>query len=711
MWIAGGDLWKSVDGGRSFESIPMPHGDQHDLWINPDRPEVMVEGNDGGATVTQDGGETWSPQFNQPTAEFYSVEVDDQFPYRIYGPQQDNSTISIPNHATDYGISVQHWKAHGGCETGPIAVRPDDPSVTYSGCYGGRMVRADLDTEQIRQIRPYPQQQDGMPERELRYRFQWTAPISLSPHDPDILYRGSQYVHVSRNEGQSWEVVSPDLTRADSSKFGMAGGAITHDVTGVEIYSALLVLEESPHQRGVIWTGSNDGLVHVTRDTGRTWADITPPSLPNPSTVNRIDISPHRPGKAYVTAYRYRLDDWTPYVYRTTDYGQSWTRIADGTRGIPADYTTRVVREDPEREGLLYAGTEFGAFVSFDDGKQWQPLQLNLPRTPVTDLKVKRGDLVVATQGRSFWVLDDVTPLRELAAGSVEEGVHLYGPRPAYRPSAQDEPGHYERDHINGLMSPASWKGRNPPHGAVLYYHLEEPAEDVSIEIEEEDGDHVRSLEGISAEAGSHRIVWDLRYETPVELRGPRAVPGTYRVRLTAGGATRERVVEVRKDPRLTDVSRADLQAQFDYLIRAQRRLAELEEGLSAIEAVREQLDALMERVGDEPWADSARTRVDELRGELADVESILIQTEPGYWSAPPQIRANLRWAITAASSQRGVLLDQRPTDQLAERLGDLEMQLKDTLGRLGGILREDVPALNDYLVDQGVQPLSAPSL
>ena len=295
----------------------------------------------------------WSIQLNQPTAEFYSVTVDSQFPYRVYGPQQDNSTISVPNLAPGSGISFQHWLSHGGCETGPIAVSPDDPNITYSGCFGGRLARFDYRTQQFRQIRDYPENQAGMPESGLRYRIQWNAPIVLSPHDPMVLYHGSQYVHRSTNEGQSWEIISPDLTANDTSKLGMAGGPISHDITGVETYSALLTLAESPRQAGEIWTGSNDGKVFLTRDNGGSWTDVTPPDLPEPSTVNRIDLSWHVAGKAYVTAYRYRHDDYAPYVYRTSDYGATWTVLTDGSNGIPADYPVRVVREDPEREGLL----------------------------------------------------------------------------------------------------------------------------------------------------------------------------------------------------------------------------------------------------------------------------------------------------------------------------------------------------------------------
>ncbi|MBT8337106.1 MAG: glycosyl hydrolase, partial [Gemmatimonadetes bacterium] len=428
LWVLNSGLYRSGDAGLSFERVPMPHSDHHAMWTNPLRPEIVFNGNDGGATLSFDGGEHWSTQLNQPTAEFYNVAVDDDFPYRIYGSQQDNSTISVPTAATGRGITLQHWKSHGGCETGPVVPRPDTADIVYGGCFGGRFARADQATEQFRQIRPYPQAQDAMPENELRFRVQWNFPVELSPHDPMTMYYGSNVVHRSRNEGQSWDVVSPDLTTNDTTRFDMAGGPINNDVTGVEIWSALLAIQESPHAPGEIWTGSNDGRVMLTRDAGATWDEITPPDLPEPSTVNRIHLSTHRPGKAYVVAYRYRYDDWAPYVYRTTDWGRSWTRIADGSRGVPADWTSRSLVEDPVREGLLFLGTEFGLYTSLDDGESWRPLQRNLPRSPVTDLAVQErwGDLVVAMQGRSFWVLDDLSMLRGLTATTTSAPVHLY---------------------------------------------------------------------------------------------------------------------------------------------------------------------------------------------------------------------------------------------------------------------------------------------
>ena len=708
VWVAGGTFWKSVDGGKSFDSLEMPHGDHHALWLNPDNPDVMVQGNDGGAIVSVDGGESWSPQFNQPTAEFYSLTVDERFPYRVYGPQQDNSTISVPSQSTGTGITFQHWLAVGGCETGPVAVRPDDPNIVYSGCFGGKLARFDRRTEQFRQIRDYPQLQDGSPARDLRYRIQWNAPIELSPHDPGILYHGSQYVHRSTNEGQSWEIISPDLTRNDDEKLGMPGGPITHDATGVEVYSALLALAESTHAAGVLWTGSNDGMVHLSRDNGKTWSDISPPDLPQPATINRIELSPHRPGKAYLAVYRYRMDDFRPYIYRTDKFGESWTPLTGGSNGIPADHPTRIVREDPEREGLLYAGTEFGLFVSFDDGAHWQALQLNLPPTPVTDLRVHRGDLVVATQGRSFWILDDLTPLRELDSVLASADLHLFAPRRTYRTGVQSRDGHYDRDKVFGLMLPRSWKGENPPEGAIIYYILGEGVELSSVEILDSAGKLVRNLDqDLPSETGLNRLVWDLRHPEPDGggMEGPRAVPGTYTVRLNAGELTASRRFEVQKDPRQGDITQADLEEQADYLLQVRSSLDRLNKSRETIRSVREQIDALVERLDDDTLEETAAGILE----DLLAIEEELVQTRPGGYAHPPKIRRNLAWAARAASSQRNVYLDARPTDQLWERFRDLDAALSSQFTVLERVLREDLTRFNESVRAHGVSLIAVP--
>lgn len=709
VWVLNSGLYRSTDAGRSFQRVEAPHSDHHDMWINPLHPEIVLNGNDGGAMVSLDDGAHWSTQLNQSTAEFYNVAVDDDFPYRVYGSQQDNSTISVPTAATGRGITLQHWKSHGGCETGPVVPRPDTADVVYGGCFGGRFARADQATEQFRQIRPYPQAQDAMPENRLRFRVQWNFPVELSPHDPLTMYYGSNVVHRSRNEGQSWDVISPDLTTNDTARFHMAGGPINPDVTGVEIWSALLAIQESPHAPGEIWTGSNDGRVMLTRDGGDTWSDVTPPGLPEPSTVNRIHLSTHRAGKAYVVAYRYRYDDWAPYVYRTDDHGRTWTRIADGTRGVPADWTSRSLVEDPLREGLLFLGTEFGLFASFDDGASWRPLQANLPRTPVTDLIVQErwGDLAVATQGRGFWILDDLTLLRGL--GTDASTVRLFDPRPAYRSTWQAGDGHYDRDHVYGAMISRDMKARNAPEGAVLYYHLGSDAAEVSLEIAEGPGvgsggqATVRTFDGLPGEAGSHRFVWDLRYTGPDRAR---AVPGTYRVRLTADGVTDEAPLEVLKDPRLVDIPVADLQAQFDFLRRAGAAMERLTTATERIDGVRTDVDEVLgqleeARAGAE-WLPGARERADRVDAALAAVADALVQTEGGGWDREAKLRRQIAFILGESQTQRGEYTDARPTDQWVERMDDVAGELDVLLIELERVLDEDLGELNDYLEENG---------
>lgn len=699
VWVGNSGLFVSTNGGEQFSRVAMPHSDHHAMWINPEQPDIILQGNDGGATVSFDGGNMWSFQLNQPTAEMYSVAVDNQFPYRVYGSQQDNSTLSLPNFVPGSGISFQHWLSHGGCETGPVAVRPDNPDVAYSGCFGGRLARYDDRTQQFRQIRDYPQEQGGMPESGLRYRIQWNAPIVISPHDPNILYHGSQYVHRTTNEGQSWEVISPDLTANDVSRFGMAGGPISHDITGVETWSSLLALAESPHAPGELWTGSNDGKVFMTRDNGVRWTDVTPDDLPFPSTVNRLELSPHRPGTAFIAVYRYRLDDWAPYIYRTLDYGETWERLADGTNGIPPDHPTRVVREDPDRVGLLYAGTEFGLYTSLNDGASWQPLQQNLPRTPVTDIVVHEKDLVISTQGRGFWILDDLSPLHQVSAEVVGADHHLFQPRPAYRTNAVGQVGHWDRDRIYGGTLPRSWKGQNPPAGTIVYYHLAARADSASIQILEEDGTLVRTFARLPRAAGGHRFNWDLRYPGPDGggMQGPKAVPGNYRVRLSVDGWSAERTVEVRKDPRLTDVSVLDLQEQFDLLVTVRESLDSLESARRHIVLLRQEVDSALATLsaGGRRNVDSLATRV---LAEADAVEGLIVQTQPGRWSNEPKIRGHLRWVAGAAQAQRGISFDSRPTDQLWERQRDLAAELQTALLRLDRLIEGDARRLRARL-------------
>ena len=584
-------FYKSTDGGRTFRTIRTPHGDNHDMWINPTDGRIFVQSNDGGANVTLNGAQTWSTQANQPTAEIYQVAVDEQYPYRVYGAQQDNSTLivpSLPVGSAGLDDPMQSWRQGPGCETGPIMPHRTNPDTVYGSCKG-QFSRMSLRVGQEQQHWVGAQSLYGNPNDALRYRFQRVSPMELSPFESNTIYYGSQYVHRSRDEGKSWERISPDLTANDPRYHqAISGEPITIDVTGEEMYATLYAIRESPLARGVIWAGANDGPIHVTRDGGRTWVNVTPKDLPPGGRVQNIEPSPLRPGAAYVAVLRYLLGDFQPYIYKTEDYGKSWTRLTDGSNGIPNDAPTRVVREDPSRAGLLYAGTEFGMYVSFDDGKHWRPLQLNMPITPITDIRVHRKDLVLSTQGRSFWILDDLAPLHELTDAIAAKPVHLFTPRAAIRYRYRAGFGGAEAE--RGASDDAP---QYPPSGAMIDYWLASPAVgSVTLDILDAKRVVIRSFSSDSvrdssmvragtarlpARAGLNRAIWDMSHSGPWSenaaqrgRNGPMATPGTYAVRLTANGVTTTHPLVLRADPRVArdGISQAVLEAQLAHNLR-----------------------------------------------------------------------------------------------------------------------------------------------
>lgn len=571
-------FWVSADGGKNWKRASTPHGDNHDLWIHPDDSDVWIQSNDGGANITRDGGKNWSTQENQSTAELYQVEVDDQFPYWLYAGQQDNSTIAIPSlppYDPTAGPS-QYWTAVGGCETGPVVPKPGDPDIVYANCKG-RFGVYNKRTGQEQQYYVGATNIYGHNPKDLKFRFQRVAPIHVSPHNPDVVYHTSQYVHKTTDDGKTWEIISPDLTANEPDKQVISGSPITRDVTGEEFYSTIYAIRESVLEPGQIWVGSNDGPVHVTRDGGKNWNNVTPKDLLPGGRIDCVEPSPHKAGKAYFTSLRYQLDDFRPYIYKTEDYGQSWTLLTDGSNGIPADYPVRVVREDPDKEGLLYAGTEFGMYISFDDGQNWQPFQQNLPITPVTDIKVYKQDLAVSTMGRGFWILDDVTQLHQLETTATT----LFKPRDSYRMRYR----------------PSNSIPNYPEAGVIIDYHLDGEAAMVQLDIldgnktvirsfvssEEglQQGDRIPEMatgffdQGVNPElksgAGSHRLRWDMRHFRAWSARrggryngGPMVAPGMYYAKLTVDGQSFEQPFKVLIDPRLEDngVTAGDLELQ-----------------------------------------------------------------------------------------------------------------------------------------------------
>jgi photosystem II stability/assembly factor-like uncharacterized protein len=587
-------FFKSTDAGRTFSTLRTPHGDNHDIWINPNDGNVMVQANDGGANVSTDGGRTWSTQMNQPTAEIYGVWLDNEFPYKLYGAQQDNTTVIMSSVADPFNPS--DFRADGpGCETGPILPHPSNPKIVYGSCKGQFSVM-NMDTMQEKQYWIGGQSLYGNPARDLIYRMQRVSPMATSPHDPDVLYYGSQYVHRTKDRGVTWERISPDLTAFLPCCQGISGEPITRDITGEEFYSTLYAIAESPLERGVIWAGANDGPFHVTRDNGKTWTNVTPKDLPSGpgGRVQFIEASPHRKGSAYYATYRYLLGDYQPYLYRTDDYGQTWTRLTDGKNGVPADWPTRVVREDPDREGLLYLGTEFGMFVSFDNGAHWQPFQLNLPNVPVTDIKVHRKDLIVATQGRGFWILDNISPLHQVGPKTATASVTLYAPRQAFRTRVSPATLGPMVDYYLAAPppGPVTIEILDPKGSVVNTYNSDAPpaqrtgrgrgaAAQADADMGEGRAPEARGgppLGRVTKTKGINRFVWDVRSSDDVV-----APPGAYQVRLKAGDIVQTQPLTVRIDPRVAadGVTEADLREQFEH----NRRMRELVTDVGAVGA------------------------------------------------------------------------------------------------------------------------------
>lgn len=637
-------LYRSVDGGVAFDVIPVPHGDVHDLWIHPDNANRMIVADDGGGQVTVNGGNSWSTYFNQATAEFYDVIVDNGFPYRLYGAQQDNTTISVPAW-TDVNTLYpkEHWQNVGGCESGPVALHPDYPDVVYAGCYGGVMDRYDLGTAQRRNIMLYPQLQLGMATKDLRHRFQWVSPMLVSQHDRQTIYHGSQYVNRSRDEGETWETISPDLSTNTPEHQEQSGGPINADVTGVEIYNVVFSISESPFTPDEIWAGSDDGRIHITRDSGVTWTDITPEGMPALGTVDEIELSTHNPGQAYIAVQRYRLDDFKPYVFRTDNYGISWTLVVDG---IPEDYPVRTVREDPEHEGLLFAGTEFGVFMTLNGGRTWQSFQKNLPITPVTGMRIAHDDLILSTQGRSFWILDDISPIREIGA-AVESDNYLFKPRTAVRLTNL------------GAASMAELTPDPRPAGALIHYYLaQEPNEEVRIEVVDDRGEvaHTFSSDSITAEESSgqkidkspglNRLAWQMFYPGPEMPEsavvwgytgGVVAPPGTYRVRMTIGEQVQEQSFQLLPDPRIPDVTLSSYQEQFRIALEVRDSINSISRAIEDLATIREQVQGVMDRAESVGQADVLQELGDTLNNKSTSITEDLMQ--PNNRSAQDPIR------------------------------------------------------------------------
>lgn len=665
VWVLNVEMWKSKDGGRSFESVDTPHGDHHDLWLDPVNARHLIVGDDGGAQVSLDGGQNFTTYHNQPTAQFYRIATDDSFPWRIYGAQQDNSTVRIRHRGDSGSITQFDWEPTAGGESGWLAPDPRNSDIVYGGSYGGYLTRRDHGTGSMRVVDVWPDNPMGHGAEGATERFQWNFPILFSIHEEGLLYAAGNHLWATRNEGQHWVALSGDLTRNDPERLGASGGPITKDNTGIEYYCTIFSLAEDRFVAGAIWTGSDDGLVHLTRDGGASWSNVTPKGLPEWAQINVIEADPYHEGGAYLAATRYKSDDFRPYLYRTGDWGRSWKKITDG---IDETHFTRTIRVDPVRPDLLYAGTESGLYLSYDNGHQWQPLQLNLPVVPVTDLAVKDNTLVVATQGRSFWLLDDLTLLHQLDDAAFERPWQLFDPKDPCRMS------------MAGRWGQGAAAGEDHPDGLMLFYRFAEAPDSSTVRLSLLDADGVvlRAFKGddkedpLPVEAGINRFVWDLRTEDAKGfddlilwsggLSGPRVVPGDYLARLVVGADSMEVGFSILADPRST-ATPEDFAAQYQFLVQLNGELTEIHRTIGEIRTARSQISAVLERAAGSDAEAPLKELSDPMLEQMKAVEEALYQTRNRSNQDPLNfpIRLNDKLAGVASGVDVG---DWPPTDQ-----------------------------------------------
>jgi photosystem II stability/assembly factor-like uncharacterized protein len=740
VYVLNTGVYRSNDGGRSYTTIMTPHGDNHDLWIDPTDPNRMIEANDGGANISINGGRTWSTEENQSTAQFYRVALDNDYPYHAYGAQQDNTTVRTATRGRG-GITERDWYDVGGGESGWIAPDPRNSNIVYAGSYGNLITRFDAFTGVQRNINPWPDNPMGHPAADLKYRFQWSFPIIISPHDPKVIYAAANVLFKSTDEGQSWEPISKDLTRDDKSRQGSSGGPITKDNTSIEYYCTIFTVNESLLTKGLIWVGSDDGLVHLTRDGGKTWTNVTPPKdiLPEWSQINAIEPSPFDPATAYVAATMYKSDDFHPYLYKTSDYGKTWKKIVNG---IPANHFTRVIREDLKQKGLLFAGTEFGIYVSYDDGDNWKSIQLNLPVVPITDLAFHKRDdeLVVATQGRAFWILDDLPLLRELKGAAPTDDVHLFKPKESIRAEG-------------GGRGPRGFAavGQNPPSGTVIdYFFKDRPTGEVKLEIMdaagklvnkyssnapnraasteegpviEEQGTGGRGGRGggaparLPAQAGMNRFIWDMHYPDATTFpglimwagstRGPLIVPGTYTAKLTAGDKVQSQQFVVINDPRLKTTPE-EFSAQLSLSMQVRDKLSQVNQAVIDIRTAKKQLEDYAARLKDDASAKKVADAAKDLDKKLTAVEEELYQIKNQSGQDPLNfpIKLNNRLAALLGVIQAN---DAGPTKQSNVVYEGLASEANAQLRAADKLLKEDVNQFNKLVRDSNIPAVTVP--
>jgi len=724
----------SSDGGKTFELKNAPHGDHHDLWIDPNNNMRMIIADDGGAQISNDGGNNWSTYYNQPTAQFYRVTTDNSFPYRIYGAQQDNSTIRIKSRTSGSSISDKDWESTAGGESAHLAPDPLNNDIVYGGTYKGYMMRMDHSTNQIRSVNIWPDNPAGSGAEVMKYRFNWNFPVMFSPNNPNKLYAGSNYLHVTTNEGQTWNTISGDLTRNLPKTIESSGGLITQDNTGAEFYANIFAIAESEIENNVIWVGSDDGLIHISKDSGQTWENVTPPETMSPklNMINSIDISLFKKGKAYVAATSYKFGDYNPYLYKTEDYGKNWTLI---TNGIKSNYYTRVIRSDKKREGLLYSGTEWGMYISFDDGNSWKPFQLNLPITSIRDLIIKDNNLIVATHGRSFWIIDDLTPLHQLNDNVLLSESYLYKPDISYR---MQQSGGWGRS--NNLLN-----GVNHPNGVIINYTLKEFNENdyVKIDIVDNNNNLIRSftnnkekllsslekpvlsntndieyalsgnnIKSLSPKSGGNKLIWDIRYPGFKSFDGmilysspnvgPKAIPGTYTVILTYNNEVMSQDFEILKDPRLPNTQN-DYLEQFNFLISVRDQVSIANQSIIDIRKIKKDLQYIIDKSSDNKQLISL---INEFSNKLSVIENKIHMTKNQSRQDPLNygIRINNRLAFLMADSQRG---DFPPTDQSIEFFNVIKEELNYELASFNKLLNTYVSQINNMIEDNNIKFIS----
>ena len=726
----------STDGGKTFTLKNAPHGDHHDLWIDPYNNMRLAIADDGGGQISNDGGDNWTTYFNQPTAQFYRVTTDNAFPYRIYGAQQDNSTIRINHRTSSSSITERDWEPTAGGESAHLAPDPKNNDIVFGGTYKGYMMMKDHSNGQNRSVNIWPDNPAGSGAEVMKYRFNWNFPILFSPNDPNKLYAGSNYLHLSINGGQSWQTISGDLTRNIPETIKSSGGPITQDNTGAEFYANIFAIAESELEEGVIWTGSDDGLIHVTKDGGKTWENVTPPSNISPrlNMINCIDVSPFEKGKVYVAATSYKFGDYTPYLYKTDNYGKTWELI---TNGIPENYYTRALRSDKKRPGLLYSGTEWGMFISFDDGENWSNFQLNLPITSIRDIHVKENDLILATHGRSFWMIDDLTPLHQLNEKNKDSNVILFKPDLSYRMA---QSGGWRKP--NTLLV-----GENHPNGVIINYYLKNYNSDsdfLKIEILNKDGSIIRSftnnvekmmdsidenpvlsnsndidyalassnLKTIMPKSGGNRLIWDMRYPGFTSFdgmvfysspnTGPKVTPGKYDVVLTYNNETFKREFEIVKDPRVK-ITQDDYEKQLSFLLRVRDEVSKANQIIIDIRKIKNDLDFLLQKV---KGKDQIIQLIIKYKKELDVIENNIHMTKNQSRQDPLNygIRINNRIAFLLADSQRG---DYPPTNQSLEFFESIKEELNIEISNFKKVLNTYTMQINNMIEDNAIKFIS----